>query len=478
MIRTKDSSVNVNDIHPILKSFLEDVSNRFDGIVVSSGKDAKHSVFNSRHYCLPLSTKVLTQNGFKFFDELTNNDYTVGFNKDTKQNEWTKINDVFKFDNIDLFEYSTAKNKNNIVCTENHKWITEQNNYLYKYEYNLVGDKIKRGKIIGKKDRIDIKNNFLEIDSMCKSDRIMLSSKITNSFYSNQTFLTIDEVRLIAWFITDGTITKRYRLRNEEIVYDACIYQKKEEFFPHIEKALSGANVVYVKRGNHNKQNVTRWLLRRKFSDDLIKRSKIKEKDGLYKFLFSLDYKKLEAFIDVCEMAEGGKKEGYKYIYQYKKDIKEIIGIASYLLGNSPVYTKHGVYQRRPCIEKGKLVKRALSREDVFCISTSLKSFTILQNDRIMLTGNSGLALDFGKNSSNATAYENFKQYVLEGKKNWHLPTKFAEYQIEDILDEDNHIHVELIPTPKEKAIIYGSYTLVIIFALGLSYLIYKKVMK
>jgi len=89
-----------------------------------------------------------------------------------------------------------------------------------------------------------------------------------------------------------------------------------------------------------------------------------------------------------------------------------------------------------------------------------------------------GLALDFGKGSSDATAYENFKQYVLEGRNKWHLPNKFAEYQIEDILDEDNHIHIELIPTPKEKAIIYGSYTLVIVLALGLSYLIYKKVMK
>lgn len=89
-----------------------------------------------------------------------------------------------------------------------------------------------------------------------------------------------------------------------------------------------------------------------------------------------------------------------------------------------------------------------------------------------------GLALDFGANSSNKNAYADFKNYVLEGRKKWHLPNKFAEYQIEDILDEDNHIHVELIPTPKEKAIIYGSYTLVIVLALGLSFLIYKKVMK
>ena len=50
MIRTKDSSVNVTDLHPKMKAMLEDLSNRFDGIVVTSGRDAIHSVFNSRHY--------------------------------------------------------------------------------------------------------------------------------------------------------------------------------------------------------------------------------------------------------------------------------------------------------------------------------------------------------------------------------------------------------------------------------------------
>ena len=114
------------------------------------------------------------------------------------------------------------------------------------------------------------------------------------------------------------------------------------------------------------------------------------------------------------------------------------------------------------------------NRFDGIVVSSGKDSQHAVINSRHYL----GLALDFGKNSSDATAYENFKQYVLEGKKNWHLPTKFAEYQIEDILDEDNHIHVELIPTPKEKAIIYGSYTLVIVLALGISFLIYKKVMK
>lgn len=80
-----------------------------------------------------------------------------------------------------------------------------------------------------------------------------------------------------------------------------------------------------------------------------------------------------------------------------------------------------------------------------------------------------GLALDFGANSSNKTAYSNFKNYVFSNKEQ--LKQK---YQIEDIIDEGTHIHVELVPTPKEKAIIYGSYGLIGVVAFYLSFLLYK----
>lgn len=49
MIQTKNSSVNITNLHPNLKQFLDDMSNKFDGIVVTSGNDSLH-LPNSRHY--------------------------------------------------------------------------------------------------------------------------------------------------------------------------------------------------------------------------------------------------------------------------------------------------------------------------------------------------------------------------------------------------------------------------------------------
>ena len=59
-------------------------------------------------------------------------------------------------------------------------------------------------------------------------------------------------------------------------------------------------------------------------------------------------------------------------------------------------------------------------------------------------------AIDIGANSSEPNAYAAFKDYVLSGAKSSHLPEKFAYYGIEDILDEYNHIHIELPLTVAE----------------------------
>jgi len=49
MVRTKSSSVKIDNLNANLRSFIEDMSNMFDGIVVTSGNDSFH-IKGSRHY--------------------------------------------------------------------------------------------------------------------------------------------------------------------------------------------------------------------------------------------------------------------------------------------------------------------------------------------------------------------------------------------------------------------------------------------
>lgn len=69
-------------------------------------------------------------------------------------------------------------------------------------------------------------------------------------------------------------------------------------------------------------------------------------------------------------------------------------------------------------------------------------------NDAVHMKGSRhyiNKALDFGANSSEKRAYANFKAYVKANDK-----ALKEKYGLEDILDEFNHIHVEMTLTDVE----------------------------
>lgn len=73
--------------------------------------------------CVPLETEILTQQGWKKYNEVHVGDLVLGFNKETGKNEWTKIEAVNVYKNQLV---KTYKNDNfEIACTPNHKWVME-----------------------------------------------------------------------------------------------------------------------------------------------------------------------------------------------------------------------------------------------------------------------------------------------------------------------------------------------------------------
>lgn len=81
-------------------------------------------------------------------------------------------------------------------------------------------------------------------------------------------------------------------------------------------------------------------------------------------------------------------------------------------------------------------------------------------------------AIDIGANSSNANAYASFKAYVLNNE------ALKKEYDIEDIIDEGNHIHIELPLTVKERNVVYFKRGLVVFLLIGIATSVYLKFIK
>ena len=98
-------------------------------------------------------------------------------------------------------------------------------------------------------------------------------------------------------------------------------------------------------------------------------------------------------------------------------------------------------------------------------------------NDSVHMIGSRhyiNKALDFGANSSEASAYSKFKTYAVGNSA---LKTK---YNIEDIIDEKDHIHIEVFQTEAEaKTEAIKNFSLVgvgLILVGVFGYLFYKKV--
>jgi DNA polymerase I-like protein with 3'-5' exonuclease and polymerase domains len=77
-------------------------------------------------HCVPLTTKALTMDGWKGYEELSVGEYVLGYNLKTEKQEWTKVIDKHYFTNADV---GIIGNKGNqLRCTADHKWVVMKRN--------------------------------------------------------------------------------------------------------------------------------------------------------------------------------------------------------------------------------------------------------------------------------------------------------------------------------------------------------------
>jgi len=77
----------------------------------------------STYACVPTTTQILTQDGWKYYHEIKDGDMTIGY-KDGEL-DWTPINGVVKYDDAPLVKLSSPGW--HALCTPNHKWLIEEN---------------------------------------------------------------------------------------------------------------------------------------------------------------------------------------------------------------------------------------------------------------------------------------------------------------------------------------------------------------
>lgn len=76
----------------------------------------------STYSCVPLTTQILTQDGWKYYHEIKEGDMTLGYNDG--KTEWTPINGVVEYEDAPLWEFGNSAW--HALCTPEHKWLMQK----------------------------------------------------------------------------------------------------------------------------------------------------------------------------------------------------------------------------------------------------------------------------------------------------------------------------------------------------------------
>lgn len=306
--------------------------------------------------CVSMGTRILTRRGFVAFDDIRPDDETVGYNLETGESEWTPIL-AARQTRGDLLRYSTSTIA--MEATENHRWLTRS-----RYAPDAVATLATMGRV-GAQDPIVLAT------SMGAQDRRLS--------------ITSHEAALIGWAMTDGTIYRfgsraSFRVYQSKPVGVAAV-EALMEHFPHTR------DDDFVKGPAHHAK-VVRWYIGREVASEVLHRSRFDEL-GVVQWVLALDGPQRRAFFDAVQMAEGEQAIDMKRIAQSEPDNREAIALAAALEGHLVALRPKTVNLKRPVVRKNSLDVEALGKQDVWCPTTGLGSWTAEYDGHVFLTGNS-----------------------------------------------------------------------------------------
>lgn len=323
--------------------------------------------------CVPLDTEILTQVGWKRYDQLEQGDQTLGY--DDGALAWTDVLEINRYEDRELVRMGDTRF--GVVSTPNHRWLAQ-----------LTDRKCRAGvRQYEERDHVE----FIETRDTVRHGDLILSAQMGDA----QKSPTPDEAAFLGWVLSDGSVNyqvypewyRRPRQSDLKIV-NMGIAQKKPHFLEEIAELLTRLGIKwYGWPREHESFRISR-------ASALM----IWEKLGMFdrtpiEFVLACDGVAAEAFMDACRKAEGvwhtalARKGGWG---QLPGHVCDAMAISAYMAGNQVRQPDSGainVLMARKCMSTMQITPQP--NADVWCPTTALGTWTMRQNGRIMLTGNS-----------------------------------------------------------------------------------------
>ena len=321
-------------------------------------------------YCVPLDTEILTKRGWLRHDQVEVGDETIALHPRTGLSVWSPITAIHHGHDEVL---RLAHSRWSARVTPKHRWWTDR---------RIWGDRSCRSAPA-----------LVETDAINAEHRLILAAP----FAGGDLPVSPEEAAILGWLLCDGYISKQDEHgRQSPIPAEASAFISQAK--PHGRQALEAllADVPHPV-GVRDRPNTTwpsaRYRLTSTYIRALWTRAGL-DRTGYHDMVLGLTRDALDAFLDAVIRAEGTDSTGSTLIAQNPGELHDAIALAVYLSGAHPRLLvgqnrcrNIGVGKRFPW---GAFLEREpLGEEPVWCVSTELGSWTMKQDDRIMLTGNS-----------------------------------------------------------------------------------------
>lgn len=378
---------NFNVSH--LKMLASPYDIRGTSIIVSAFKDLM--LYDKLRECFSIDTEVLTNNGFKFYDNITSDDKIATMNPKTRELEFQKYINRTDYE-FDGKLYHFCEKNIDIMVTSNHRmWLSKKKTYSNEY-YNfdfIKAEDVKIGnfksiafidKYIGKNlSIINIKGKKVPIEDYLEFLGYIISENCIfyneNKHYYNVYFCQNDNKHLLLFKNSIIKINKSFGIN---IKYEENSSLITNCFFPkEIKQFIDEIDLIFKDKiiPNWIKQlspRLLKILLKVLFMDD----SKVVSKCSVTSY--STISKKLAD--DIQEILF---KCGYVSNLVCKKyDNNKEFYLITWFISN---------YEKYPIINN-KIVKRVPYRGRVFCFEVPNSLFVTRRNGLITIQGNSKFA--------------------------------------------------------------------------------------
>ncbi len=304
--------------------------------------------------CVPLETKILTRDGFKFYYQVHPGDKILTVNPETLEYEWNPIEGVSTFKDRPVVRITTSRFS--AVCTPNHKWIYSE----------------------GKETRL------LELDKVRSYGKLVLVGKRSQDLPS-------DDAARLGWLFSDG----RVGYLGSGLPTTSYIKQSKAKNFEQLEYLFGN---VYSETEHSAWMTARLWTVSAEKVRDVLSKFDVVGYRDLPVAVSRMNDSELVGFYEAMTAADGsGRTFDKTYL-----EIVEAVQIAACRLGiktgairdhfkkksTKPLYTlpihkTNGAYVSEFQVDP-------LPPTSVWCPTVKNGTWVAKQNGQVWVTGNTG----------------------------------------------------------------------------------------